>query len=117
MMTASAQEYARSDRGGVGPGVTLPKLARTARSDRGTDAAPADDPFAQLARLVASNDRLAAQLKFFDAQLAYVDGYLAEGPPNFKVAQARRNLLRTYRSRVLAQLRANRIEAREFLSR
>lgn len=75
-----------------------------------------DDTLARLVRLVASNDRLLNELKRLDARLAEADDYLAKPDANFALGCAYRDRVRTRRSRVLALLRANRVEAREFLA-
>lgn len=75
-----------------------------------------DGSFARLARLVVSNDRLLADLDDLDARLAEARAYLADPACNAALGRAYLEGVRGRRARVLATLRANRLEAREFLA-
>ena len=75
-----------------------------------------DDAFARLARLVNSNDRLTADLKWIRQQIERVSTYAESPTANTSLARACLDRLRDRRSRILALLRANRLEAQEFLS-
>jgi hypothetical protein len=82
----------------------------------GTTQPTPENAFARLARLVHSNERLLAELAVLDARLVEAEVYLAMASSNLGLARAYRARTKRQRSRVLAMLRANRIEAREFLS-
>ena len=76
-----------------------------------------DNPMARLVGLITSNDHLLAELGILDARLVEAEVYLAMASSNLELARAYRARTKRQRSRVLVLLRANRIAAREFLTR
>jgi hypothetical protein len=93
-----------------------PQPATVRGQQAGCGEAP-DDAFARLASLVASNDRHLAEMRVLNARLAEAIAYLETAPPDPTLGRAYLDRVRSRRSAVLALLRANRIAAREFLSR
>lgn len=85
--------------------------------EREATSAPSNDVFGRLTQLVASNDRLLKELADLDLGLGRADAYLASSSPNMVLGRAYRDFLKVRKSKVLTILRANRVAAREFLSR
>jgi hypothetical protein len=75
-----------------------------------------DDALGRLAGLVESNDRLAGELRKLGRRQVDAELYLDRPGCNAALGNARLAAIRDRRRAILARLRANRIEAREFLS-
>lgn len=74
------------------------------------------DRFATLVNLYQSNEILLAELRLIDRKMIGTRDYLASVGNNPALGQAHLQRLRTRRSAVLTFLRANRLQARQFLA-
>ncbi len=81
----------------------------------GPDGEPETD-LARLARLIRSNDRYLGELRGLRARLALAREFLADPASPAHLARAYHDRVRARQSRVLALLRANRIEALALLA-
>lgn len=112
MMMATYSPNRVAMTGNVHPWPLVPAFSSAAKM---VDDTP-NDAFAKLTRLVASNDRESAELQRLNERLAQARAYAADPCANPILAQAYLERVRNRRARVLAVLRANRLEAREFLA-
>jgi hypothetical protein len=85
----------------------------SSKVERGTDTA--SNPLERLAQLVHSNDRLMDELTTSRARIVSARAYLDRPESNVKFGSAHLERCRTRHSGILAQLRANRIEALRLL--
>jgi hypothetical protein len=94
----------------------LPDSARQADPSSSLPSTPPPNPLERLAQLVHANDRLIDDLTSSRARIVAALTYLDKPDCNIAFGSAHLQRCRTRHARILAQLRANRIEALDLLA-